>query len=68
MAEVRKMLSDSNSLKKEEEQIKTEEEKELSDILMKLRNEIYEGKCSERRNPISVVGCLVGAKKAKKIL
>lgn len=36
---------------------------------MKLRNERYEGRvCSDRRNPISVIACLVGWKKAKKII
>lgn len=43
---------------------------------MKLRSEAYEGRqgqgqgCGdgERRNPISVLCCLVGWKKAKKIL
>ena len=69
MEGIKTMLADVYKLKLKEESIKTAEEKELSDILMKLRSEIYEGRfVCEKRNPISVLGCLVGWKKAKKIL
>lgn len=41
MHEIKRMLSDTNKLKNKEEQIKSEEERELADIIMKLRHEIY---------------------------
>lgn len=69
MHEIKRMLSDTSKLKNKEEQIKSEEERELADIIMKMRHEIYEGRfVSEKRNPISVICCLVGWRKAKKIL
>lgn len=69
MKEVKNMLSDVTKLKEESDKIKTEEEKQLSVILKKLREERYSAAvCSEQRNPISVIGCLVGWKKARKIV
>lgn len=38
MEEIKVMLSDVHRLRKKEEVIKNEEEKELSDIMMKLRS------------------------------
>ena len=63
------MLNDSLSFNKVEENIKNQEEKELYSIVKAIRMEKYNNsETSKSRNPLTVMACLVGWRKAKKLL